>query len=140
LKDFQHILRILNTNVDGKKPIVYALTGIKGIGPRFSSIICKKAQIDLRVRAGELTSDEIDTVKAVMQNPRQFNIPDYMLNRQRDYQSDKMKHLVANQIEATLREDKERMKKNRQHRGLRHFWGIKCRGQRTKRSGKMHQA
>jgi hypothetical protein len=31
---FQHILRIQNTNVDGKQKVMYALTAIKGIGRR----------------------------------------------------------------------------------------------------------
>lgn len=44
--DFQHILRILNTNVDGTKSVQYALCSIKGIGRRFSNVVCKKAEID----------------------------------------------------------------------------------------------
>uniref|UniRef100_H2YUG5 Small ribosomal subunit protein uS13 n=1 Tax=Ciona savignyi TaxID=51511 RepID=H2YUG5_CIOSA len=38
---FQHILRILNTNIDGKRHIAFALTAIKGID-RFSTLVCKK--------------------------------------------------------------------------------------------------
>ena len=48
--NFQHILRVLNTNVDGKQNIMYAMTAIKGIGRRFSNIVCKKAEVDLRKR------------------------------------------------------------------------------------------
>ena len=48
--EFQHILRILNTNVDGTQNVVYAMTAIRGIGPRFSTLICKKADIDLNKR------------------------------------------------------------------------------------------
>src|ERR1700687_803082 len=29
---FQHILRLLNTNVDGKEKVMFALTRIKGVG------------------------------------------------------------------------------------------------------------
>lgn len=47
---FTHILRVLNTNVDGKQKIMYALTKIKGIGRRFSNICCKKAEVDLSKR------------------------------------------------------------------------------------------
>jgi len=47
---FTHILRVLNTNVDGKQKIMYALTAIKGIGRRFSNICCKKAEVDLSKR------------------------------------------------------------------------------------------
>lgn len=48
--DFQHILRILNTNVDGKQKVAYALTAIKGVGRRFANIVCKRAKIDLAKR------------------------------------------------------------------------------------------
>lgn len=50
--DFQHILRLLNTNVDGKNKIMYAMTAIKGMGRRFSNLVCKKAEVDLKKRAG----------------------------------------------------------------------------------------
>lgn len=50
--DFQHILRLLNTNVDGKNKIMYALTAIKGMGRRFANLVAKKAEVDLRKRAG----------------------------------------------------------------------------------------
>lgn len=39
-------------------------------------------------------------------------------------------------VDTRLREDLERMKKSRNHRGLRHFWGLKVRGQRTKSTGR----
>lgn len=48
--EFQHILRILNTNVDGTRCVQYALTAIKGVGRRFSNVVCKKAEIDLYQR------------------------------------------------------------------------------------------
>lgn len=47
---FQHILRLLNTNVDGKRKIMYALTEIKGVGRRYANIVCKKADVDLAKR------------------------------------------------------------------------------------------
>ena len=48
--EFQHILRVLNTHIDGKQKIVYALTSIKGIGRRFATAVCKKAEVDIRKR------------------------------------------------------------------------------------------
>lgn len=48
--DFQHILRVLNTNIDGKQKIVFALTAIKGVGRRFANVVCKKADVDLNKR------------------------------------------------------------------------------------------
>lgn len=49
-EDFQHILRVLNTNVDGKQKIMFALTSIKGIGRRFANMACKKADVDMNKR------------------------------------------------------------------------------------------
>ena len=68
----------------------YALTAISGIGRRFSNIICKKADIDMNKRAGELTPEEIDRLVAVIQNPvSTFKIPKFFLNRQKDTKTGK---------------------------------------------------
>ena len=56
---FQYIIRLLNTNVDGKQKVMYALTKIKGVGRRYSNLVCKKADVDLGKRAGDLTSEEL---------------------------------------------------------------------------------
>ena len=48
--NFQYILRLLNTNVDGKQKIMIALTQIKGVGRRYSNLVCKKADVDLTKR------------------------------------------------------------------------------------------
>merc|ERR1712094_54491 len=43
----------------------------------------------------------------------------------------KTQQLFPSMLDNKLREDLERMKKIRQHRGLRHYWGLKVRGQHT---------
>jgi ribosomal protein S13 len=53
-QQFQYIIRLLNTNIDGKQKIQYALTAIKGIGARYSNLVLKKADIDLNKRFGAL--------------------------------------------------------------------------------------
>lgn len=58
---FQHILRIMNTNIDGKRKVMFAMTAIKGVGRRYSNIVLKKADIDLDKRAGECTEEEVGT-------------------------------------------------------------------------------
>ena len=134
--DFQHILRICNTNVDGRRKIMYALTAIKGVGRRFSNLILKKCEIDMEKRAGEMTPDEVNKIVNVISNPQQYNFPVWFLNRPRDYKDGKSYHKYANLLDAQLREDVERMKKARQHRGLRHFYGHRVRGQHTKTTGR----
>eukprot|EP01067_Filipodium_phascolosomae_P001766 Filipodium_phascolosomae@DN212_c0_g1_i1.p1 len=134
--DFQHILRILNTNIDGTRKVMYALTSIKGCGRRFMTLVLKKADVDENKRAGELTSEEVEKIVAIINNPLQFKIPEWFLNRQRDYSTGQSMQKAYNQLETCLREDLERMKKMRLHRGLRHHWGVTVRGQHTKTTGR----
>ena len=116
---------------------------IQGVGRRYANLVCKKADIDMNKRAGELTDEEvkkkiipfkahqiltcflwqIERVITIMQNPRQYKIPDWFLNRQKDHRDGKYSQILANQLEHKLREDLERLKKIRAHRGLRHYWG-----------------
>ena len=134
--DFQHILSVLNTNVDGRTKVMYALTQIRGIGRRFSNVVCKKAEIDMGKRAGELSAAELESLMVIVSNPRQFRIPDWFLNRQKNYKDGKYLQQVSNQLDTTFRDDLERLKKIRNHRGLRHYWGIRVRGQHTKTTGR----
>lgn len=57
---FQHILRIMNTNIDGKRKVGIAMTAIKGVGRRYANIVLKKADVDLTKRAGECTEEEVN--------------------------------------------------------------------------------
>lgn len=54
-KGFNHILRVLNTNIKGSQKVNFALVAIKGLGRRFTNLVLKRARIDLDKRAGELT-------------------------------------------------------------------------------------
>lgn len=135
-EEFQHILRVLNTNIDGRQKVMYALTSIKGVGRRFSNLVLKKADIDLTKRAGSLSNEEIDRIVTIIQSPRQFKIPDYFLNRQRDFKDGKTTQLIANQLDFKLREDLDRLRKIRCHRGMRHYFGLRVRGQHTKTTGR----
>ncbi|XP_058518492.1 small ribosomal subunit protein uS13-like [Ochotona princeps] len=115
---FQHILRVLNTNI--------------GVGRRYADVVLRKADTDLTKRAGELAEDEVERVITIMQNPRQYKIPDWFLNRQKHVKDGKCSQVPANRLDNKLREDLERLKKIRAHRELRHFWGLRVRGQHTK--------
>ena len=134
--EFTHILRILNTNVDGRQKAPYALTSIKGIGRRFAIQVCKSADVDLNKRAGQLTNAEIDKLVAIIQHPTDFGIPQWFLNRQKDIRDGSFSQLFANNLEITLREDLTRLRKIKAHRGLRHYFGHRVRGQHTKTTGR----
>ncbi|MQM02856.1 hypothetical protein Taro_035632, partial [Colocasia esculenta] len=88
------------------------------------------------LRAGELSAAELENLMTVIANPRQFKIPDWFLNRKKDYKDGRYSQVVSNALDMKLRDDLERLKKIRNHRGLRHYWGLRVRGQHTKTTGR----
>ncbi len=49
----------------------------------------------------------------IVNNPRQFKIPDWFLNRQKDYKDGRSSQVVANGLDMKMRDDLERLKKIR---------------------------
>jgi len=70
-----------------------------------------------------MMGDQVEKVITVMSNPRQYKIPDWFLNRQKDIKDGKYTQALSNVLDSKIREDLERLKKIRAHRGLRHYWG-----------------
>merc|ERR1711908_106432 len=134
--NFQHILRVSNTNVNGRDNVRIAMTKIRGIGRRYSDVCLKRAGIPDKTRAGEMAEDQINAFLTIVQNPRDFKIPDWFLNRQRDFKDGKTGQIISSQLDTKMRDDLERLKKIRNHRGLRHYWGLTVRGQHTKTTGR----
>uniref|UniRef100_A0A0K0D7Y3 Small ribosomal subunit protein uS13 n=1 Tax=Angiostrongylus cantonensis TaxID=6313 RepID=A0A0K0D7Y3_ANGCA len=91
---FQHIHRVMNTNIDGNRKVPYALTAIKGVGRRFAFVCCRKADIDVSKRAGELSEDDFEKIVTIMQNPSQYKIPNWFLNRQKDIKDGKYSQVL----------------------------------------------
>ena len=91
--------------------------------------------VDREHSAGDLNPDELERLVTIIQNPTQFKIPTWFLNRQKDIVDGKNSQILSNGVDSKLREDLERLKKIRAHRGLRHYWGLRVRGQHTKTTG-----
>ena len=72
----------------------------------------------------------------VIERPLDFDIPAWMLNRRKDYTTGKDLHNNTNKWDFQVKTDIERLIKMRAHRGLRHAWGYKVRGQHTKTTGR----
>lgn len=131
-QEFRHLIRIMNTDLEGKRQVGIALRNIKGIGFQFASTICKLSKIDRNKRAGDLTDAEVSKIEEVIKNPAKFGMPTWTLNRQRDFETGQTHHLVLTDLNFVVDEDIKRLKKIKCWRGLRHAFGQPCRGQRTK--------
>ena len=102
--------RVAGVDIPNDKPTLYALQYIYGIGKKFASEICKKAQVDPARRAKELTEGELSKIAGVLDN---------------DY-------VIEGQLRRQTSQNISRLRDIGCYRGFRHRRGLPVRGQRTK--------
>ncbi|OYT33360.1 30S ribosomal protein S13 [Archaeoglobales archaeon ex4484_92] len=132
---FKHIVRIADTDLDGKKSTLFALTGIKGIGIRLAQSIVNELGLDPYKKLGELSDDEIAKIKNFIEGEIEI-LPPWLLNRRRDIHSGKNLHIFSKDVDFAKMLDIERLIKMKCYRGIRHAKGKKVRGQRTRSTGR----
>ncbi len=133
--EIKHIVRIANTDLEGKKSVQYSLTGIKGINRRIARIISDRSNVDPTATIGYLDDEKIDSLKKTIEEIKSI-LPTWMLNRRKDLMTGDDKHILATDILLTKIEDLNTLKKTRSYRGVRHERGHKVRGQRTRSTGR----
>ena len=133
--EIKHIVRIANTDLEGKKSVQYSLTGIKGINRRIARIISDRSNVDPTAIIGYMEDEKIDSLKKTIEEI-EYILPTWMLNRRKDLLTGDDKHILATEILLTRREDLNTLKKTRSYRGIRHERGHKVRGQRTRSTGR----
>ena len=138
--EFRHILRIIDTDVDGTLKAPYALRKIKGISLNLANAILKKAGINPDVRAGFLTESEVERIEEIINEPTKFGLPNWLLNRRKDLETGKDMHLISADLVLRTKMDIEQMKEIKSWRGYRHSYGLKARGQRTRTTGRTGKA
>lgn len=103
-------MRAAGVNLPKEKRIIVALTYIYGIGTTLSKQILAQAQIDENTRTKDLTQDQEDKLRALIEK--------------------------GNKTEGDLRREVmsniKRLKDIKSYRGNRHKRHLPCRGQRTK--------
>jgi small subunit ribosomal protein S13 len=129
---FKHIVRIVNTDLNGNLPIAHALTKIKGVGFMFANSVCNIAHMGKDRKTGELDEAEIRRLDEIIRSPAKFGMPNWMLNRRKDFDTGEDKHLLTSDSDFTRANDIRRLQRIRSYRGLRHAWGLPVRGQRTR--------
>ena len=130
--EFKHLVRISRKDVSGNKTIEQALTEIKGVGISLSKTMCRVLDLDLNAKIGYIADEDVLKIEETLENPLDHGIPAWMLNRREDYETGDNIHLIESDLDMTLRDDLNRMKKTRSYKGRRHEVGLPVRGQRTK--------
>jgi len=134
-ENFRYIVRIVNSDLDGAKSIVIALTSIKGVGLRSAEVIARMAGIPRNTKIGELPESKTDELEKLVTEYSE-KVPHWMMNRQSDWSTGADIHLVGVDVELNKRDDINLMKMIRCYRGIRHEQGQKVRGQRTRSNGR----
>ena len=102
--------RISGVNIPSDKRVVIALTYIYGIGSTSSKKILKAAQIDESIRVKDLTDDQVNAIRGIV---------DKTLT-------------VEGELRREVLQNIKRLKDIGCYRGLRHIKNLPSRGQRTK--------
>ncbi len=134
--EFKHIVRVLNTDLDGTKCVAYALARIKGINLRLANAILKRANIEPTTRLGFLSDSDVRRIEDIARNMKDYGIPTWLLNYRKDLETGEDIHLIGSDLELRVKADIDRMKAIKSWKGYRHAYGLKVRGQRTRTTGR----
>ena len=103
-------MRVAGISIPKEKRVVISLGYIFGIGPTLAKKILVKAKIDENVRTKDLTSDQEDKLRMIIE-------------KEYKTEGDLRREVMANI---------KRLKDIKAHRGIRHMKHLPVRGQRTK--------
>ena len=130
------MVRIVGNDIPGERKMIVGLTQIRGVGYMFANTILNVLKINPSQRIGYLLPEQIESIENVIKNPSTSNFPSWFLNRRKDVETGEDKHLITSDIAFTVRNDIEREKTVGSWRGIRHMFGLKVRGQRTRCTGR----
>ncbi|HLC47176.1 MAG TPA: 30S ribosomal protein S13 [Candidatus Nanoarchaeia archaeon] len=131
-KDFKHLVRIANTDIDGNKTVQDAMRRIKGVSFMYANMICTLASLDRHAKIGDMNDSALEKIEDALRNPVKYGAPAWMLNRRRDYESGEDMHVLTADIDFFKSNDLKRMKMIKCYKGIRHMEGLPVRGQSTK--------
>jgi len=134
-EELKHIVRILNTDLNGHQPVQMALTGIKGMGRRNARLLTQKAELDPTETLGMLSDEAISKLRDIVESA-QDHLPVWMKNRRKDLLTGEDRHVMGTELMLTQREEMDIIRKTRSYRGIRHERGLRVRGQRTRSTGR----
>jgi small subunit ribosomal protein S13 len=135
-REFNYIVRLHGTNIDGTKMVPYALTEVKGVGIRLARSIVKQLGLDATERLGSLSDADVKKLETAIDDPASIGLPSWMLNRRKDPMTGDDLHVLSSDLDLRNKDDIDLMRETRSWKGERHARGLKVRGQHTKTTGR----
>lgn len=139
-REYQYIVRIAGTDLEGTMKIDQALTKIRGVGTTLAKAVLYKAEINPNIRTGYINEIEKQKIEDLLANPSKHGILAYQLNRQKDPETGQTLHQIGADLALQIKTDVEQMKSMKSWRGFRHAYGLRVRGQRTRTTGRRGKA
>lgn len=131
-ENIRQMIRLVDQTIPGTRKVLMALADIKGVGFTMAHAICHVLNIDERAMIGALTDEELEKIHNAVKDPLKHNIPVWMINRRKDYETGNDMHLHGADLAFYVGNDIKIMKKIRSFKGMRHAAGQPVRGQSTK--------
>jgi len=139
-KEIRGVVRIAGRDIKGETKLRKALMEIRGVGTTLSMVLTKvvssKLGVPKDVMIGELSEEQIEKLTDIIANPAKYGVPERLLNRQRDWETDQSIHLIGSELAFRVKQDVTKMKELNTWKGFRHAYGQKVRGQRTRTTGR----
>ncbi len=139
-EELQYIVRVAGYDLPGEKSAILSLTKVKGVSAMYANAILSVAGLDKKKKIGYYTEEEVKKLEEMIKDPIKNGIPTWLLNKRNDPETGENKHLVSNTLDAQLRLEIEALKRMQCYRGVRHMFGLRVRGQRTKSTGRRSSA
>ena len=139
-REFRHITRMAETDLDGNLKVAHAIARIKGIGINMAHVLVKKSGVKPDIRIGFLPEQDLAKLEDIVKNPTKYDLPQWLYNRKKDLETGKYLHLTGSDLILQTKNDIDLMKATKSWRGYRHSYGLKVRGQRTKTTGRKGKA
>lgn len=102
--------RLAGVDLPNNKKIEIAITSIYGVGRKTAKDIVKKAELDPNIKAGELTADQVNTLRQIIDKD----------------------HIVEGDLRREISLNIKRLVDLNTYRGVRHRRSLPVRGQRSK--------
>ncbi len=134
-ENFKYIVRLVNTDVDGNKPVIIGLMSVKGVGSRVAEVVARRAGVNRIAKMGTLEDGQVEALEKLITTYADY-APAWAVNRQLDFETGDDMHIVGVAMDISLKDDLNRMKMIRSYKGVRHEGGQKVRGQRTRSNGR----
>ena len=132
--ELRSIVRVMGSDLDGEKPLIMALHGIKGISYTMGKAVLNASGFNPLTKLGSLGEQDIQKIEHIIKNPENYEIPSWMLNRRHDRATGKDIHFSGSDLDVAKKFDVQRMIDIRSYKGVRHMLGLPVRGQRTRSS------